>query len=86
MGTVGRQSGQARLHVLGRTTKAEVQTQLSKQRLMNEEQGNCYTDEHLAYWNLGQLGPHHAIVHHARYEWARDDDGDGINEVHTNTM
>lgn len=86
MGTIGRQSGQIRLHVLSRTTKAEVQMQLVQQRSMTILGGSCYTDEHLAYWNLSHLGPHHAIVRHGQYEWARDDDGDGINEVHTNTM
>lgn len=85
MGTIGRQSGQVRLHVLHRTTKAEVQRELAKQRSLHE-QGTCYTDEHLAYWNLAQLGPGHASVRHGEHEWARDDDGDGVNEVHTNTM
>ncbi len=27
----------------------------------------------------------HATVKHADHEWARDDDGDGIREVHCNT-
>ena len=44
---------------------------------------HCYTDE----W----LGSHHglwppATVCHAAYEWARDDDGDGVREVHVNTI
>lgn len=29
---------------------------------------------------------HHVTVCHSDYEWARDDDGDGINEVHVNTV
>src|SRR5262245_48394042 len=28
----------------------------------------------------------HAAVRHSRKEWARDDDGDGLREVHTNTL
>lgn len=84
MGTIGRQSGQVRLHVLNRTTKIEVQGELSKHR--NLDDGVCYTDEHLAYWKLTELGPSHSTVCHGDREWARDDDGDGINEVHTNTI
>lgn len=83
MGTVGRQSGQVRLHVLDRTTKIEVQTELETHRIM---QGTCYTDEHLAYWDLASKGVSHSTVCHRIKEWARDDDGDGINEVHTNTV
>lgn len=82
MGTIGRDTGWVRLHVLQRTTKVEVQGKLSEQRIM---QGTCYTDEHLAYWKLSDLGVHHATVCHSVKEWARDDDGDGIREVHTNT-
>jgi transposase len=32
------------------------------------------------------MGRPHATVCHAEGEWARDDDGDGIREVHDNTM
>ena len=41
MGTIGRQSGQVRLHMLNRTTKVEVQGQLAKQRVMDKPQGTC---------------------------------------------
>ena len=82
MGTIGRHSGLVRLHVLRRTTKAEVQGELVQHRNM---EGTCYTDEHPAYHKLCDLGVHHATVCHSKKEWARDDDGDGINEVHTNT-
>ena len=83
MGTIGRHSGQVRLHVLQRTAKAEVQPQLLAHRQVG---GTCYTDEHLAYSGLDQEGVSHKTVCHSAKEWARDDDGDGINEVHTNTM
>jgi transposase len=41
-----------------------------------------YTDE----WQ-GYHGSHtsHASVGHGTHEWARDDDGDGVREVHCNT-
>lgn len=28
----------------------------------------------------------HAAVCHSQHEWARDDDADGLREVHTNTL
>jgi len=44
------------------------------------------TDEWRAYGRVGELGRGHATVNHGAGEWARDDDGDGIREVHCNTM
>jgi len=35
---------------------------------------------------LPKEGRRHAAVSHVRYEWARDDDGDGVREVHCNTL
>ena len=45
-----------------------------------------YTDEWAAYDRLPELARWHATVCHADREWARDEDGDGINEVHDNTL
>ena len=44
-----------------------------------------YTDEWCGYNGLAGMGRCHATVCHAM-EWARDDDGDGIREVHNNTL
>ena len=44
------------------------------------------TDEWRAYAHPPELGRGHATVNHSEKEWARDDDGDGVREVHTNTM
>src|SRR5918998_2904314 len=44
------------------------------------------TDEWAASGRLPELGRGHATVCHADREWARDDDGDGIREVHDNTL
>jgi transposase len=41
------------------------------------------TDEWRGYTDLPRA---HAPVDHGRSEWARDDDGDGIREVHINTQ
>ena len=46
------------------------------------------TDEWGAYCHLGEADRIHVTVCHApgKREWARDDDGDGIREVHNNTI
>ena len=46
------------------------------------------TDEWQAYAHLPETGRPHRTVCHAPgiREWARDDDGDGVREVHCNTM
>jgi len=36
--------------------------------------------------HLAEMGRGHATVCHTVGEWARDDDGDGIREVHDNTL
>jgi hypothetical protein len=45
-----------------------------------------YTDEWDGYNHLPELGRGHATVCHTpgKREWARDDDGDGVREVHNN--
>lgn len=83
MGTVGRSSGQVRLQVLNHTSKEEVQENLEAHRA---RQGVCYSDEHQAYQGVETLELRHKTVCHSAREWARDDDGDGIREVHSNTM
>jgi hypothetical protein len=35
--------------------------------------------------NYGGVHQRHASVCHSRNEWARDDDGDGVREVHCNS-
>jgi transposase-like protein len=51
-----------------------------------EEGTRVMTDEWGAYHMLEDEGRPHATVNHSKREWARDDDGDGIREVHSNTM
>jgi transposase len=41
-----------------------------------------YSDEYRSYHGMA---PSDATVNHGRHEWARDDDGDGVREVHCNT-
>ena len=45
-----------------------------------------YTDEYNIYGRLEAWGYVHAVVHHGQGEFARDDDQDGVGEVHVNTM
>ncbi len=41
-----------------------------------------YSDEYRSYHGLDLP---HATVNHGVHEWARDDDGDGVREVHCNS-
>jgi transposase len=45
-----------------------------------------YTDEYDIYARLSEWGYDHRTVCHAKGEYARDDDGDGLCETHVNTL
>ena len=45
-----------------------------------------YTGEYSIYARLRAWGYDHKSVNHGRGEYARDEDGDGLCEVHMNTM
>ena len=45
-----------------------------------------YTDEYDIYARMSEWGYEHHTVCHAAGEYARDDDGDGVNENHVNTI
>ena len=45
-----------------------------------------HTDEYKVYARLPAWGYRHKTVRHGRGEYARDEDGDGLCEVHVNTM
>lgn len=45
-----------------------------------------YTDEYAIYVQLENWGYVHHTVCHGHGEYARDDDGDGVHEVHVNTI
>ena len=44
------------------------------------------TDEYVIYDRLEAWGFRHVSVNHGAGEFARDADGDGVNEVHVNTL
>jgi transposase len=84
-GVVGRASGQLRLHLCKQSNRTTLEpllmTDTRKGAIVN-------TDEWSAYQHITANGRIHRTVCHTpgRREWARDDDGDGIREVHNNTM
>jgi transposase len=85
IGVVGRESGQVRLEVAAHADQATlggfVVDQTQPGTLVN-------TDEWSGYNALPALGRGRAAVCHSpgEREWARDDDGDGVREVHNNTL
>ena len=83
LGVAGRTSGQIRLTVCDNTQQATIQPQVEAE---TEPTTTLYTDECSAYNHIAETGRGHATVCHSRKEWARDDDGDGVREVHCNTM
>jgi len=82
-GVVGRTTGQIRLTVCENTQQVTIQPQVESN---TQPTTNFYTDESTAYLHIATTGRDHATVCHSRREWARDDDGDGIREVHCNTL
>lgn len=83
VGTVGGQSGQIRLTISQTTTRKELQA-LVLQHTLTLSCAN--TDGWKGYSHLSNLQRVHKTVHHGDKQWAKDEDGDGINEVHTNTI
>jgi len=83
LGVVGRTSGQIRLAVCDNTQQVTIQPQVEAN---TEPTTMLYSDEHSAYNHVAETGRGHATVCHSQKEWARDDDGDGVREVHCNTM
>ena len=88
LGVVGRETGRVGLEVVRRSTREQLQPRV----LASTAPGAAVnTDEWRAYARLPEHGRAHPTVCHnpARPggpEYARDDDGDGVREVHCNTM
>ncbi len=79
VGTVGRATGQVRLRVVKDTTEATLRAHVHRFTTAGTQ---GYPDEDQS---SNQIIRPPATVAHAAHEWARDDDGDGIREVHCNT-
>ncbi len=80
VGTVGRQTGQVRLRVVKDTTGQTLEAHVHQFTQLGSW---LYTDENQSYNHV--LRPRSTVCHGAG-EWARDDDGDGIREVHVNSV
>jgi transposase len=83
-GAVGRESRRLLLRVVHRPTRAELVDDFVLPA--TAPGAMIYTDEWCIYQSLPRQGRGHATVCYQRYEWARDDDGDGVREVHDNTL
>jgi transposase len=77
---VGRETGEVRLRVERHTDKKTLLAHVHGYTLL---QATLHTDEWRAYEKV--LREHRTVKHGIR-EWARDEDGDGIREVHVNTI
>lgn len=82
-GVAGRDSGEARMKVVDNADKKHLVKVVAENI---KEGATANTDEWCAYNDLPGLGWEHNTVCHSEHEWARDDDGDGIREVHINTI
>ena len=83
VGVVGRDGGEVRMEAVEHTDKATLNDVVSTATRANAV---VNTDEWSGYNDLAAMGRTHPTVCHSAREWARDDDGDGVREVHTNTM
>jgi transposase len=83
-GVAGRSDGRLALRVGRRSGAPEVVHQTVVPLTVTG--ATVYTDEWSGYRPLKGTGRGHATVNHNAGEWARDDDGDGVREVHCNTL
>jgi len=79
LGTIGRESGQVRLRVVADTKQTTLREHVEH---FTRSGSQVYTDEYDSYNTVDR--PRSTVTHGGK-EWARDDDGDGIREVHTNS-
>jgi transposase len=82
---VGRDSGALRSEVLDRASGEELEEVVGRATLVG---ATVNTDEWRGYNGLPRIGRVRVTVDHSgpKSTWARDDDGDGVREVHCNTM
>ncbi len=80
VGSVGRCTGEVRLRVIKHTDKETLIPHIHR---YTGVKATIHTDEWRAYERIARK---HRTVKHGLKEWARDDDEDGIREVHVNTI
>ena len=79
VGTVGRASGPVRLRVVKHTNGKTLKRHIAR---FTHPKAVAKTDEWKGY---NRIERQQVTVQPGEHEWARDDDGDGIREVHINT-
>jgi transposase len=80
VGTVGRRTKQLRLRVVKRTDAATLSAHVER---FTKRTAIVNTDDWQGYNDI----PRRRVrVNHRIKEWARDDDGDGLREIHVNTI
>jgi transposase-like protein len=84
-GVVGRATGAIVLRVVERTDGETLTAFVTRS---TDDGTMVYTDEWGGYNGLPDAARGHATVNHTpgQRQWARADDGDGIREVHDNTL
>jgi hypothetical protein len=82
-GVVGRESGPVRLTVV---EHSDGQTLQKVVRRASWPRATVHTDEWQGSPRLPEMGRRPATVCPAAGEWARDEDGDGVREVHNKTQ
>jgi transposase len=82
-GVVGRESGELRLTVAEHSDGPALQRVVRK---ASWPMVTVNTDEWPGSNGLPAIGRSRSTVCRAAREWARDDDGDGVREVHVNTL
>ena len=74
------ETGEERCWVVGHSDKATCHGILAE--AVRPTGTIVYSDEYRSYHGIE---PQHATVNHGQHEWARDDDDDGVREVHCNS-
>lgn len=82
-GIVGRESGKIQLEVKKNSARSDLEPSVLS---ATHEGTTVNTDEWGAYNQLKDAKRIHLTVCHAKGVWAKDEDGDGIREVHNNTI
>jgi len=85
LGIIGRKSSQVRLEVKKNSGRQDIEPSVIE---ATKPGTTVNTDEWRAYFHLPAAQRIHVKVCHkpGKRVWARDDDGDGIREVHNNTI
>lgn len=85
VGVIGRESNQVALRPTRTSGSADLREVVEA---ATQPTAKVNTDEWRGYNWLDQTAhPHSSVIHDpVQREWARDEDGDGVREVHTNTI